>query len=93
MKYRMLYKILSCLYAAGESSSKGIYGEHPLNSLSLTEEEIYEIPYLVREGYVCIFESVWGRSMQFTTKGLETFCSLDEEIYLNSITNYRGVIE
>ena len=29
MKYRMLYKILSCLYAAGESSSKGIYGEHP----------------------------------------------------------------
>lgn len=93
MKYYMLYKILSCLYAAGESSSKGIYGEHSLKSLALTEGEICEIPYLVREGYVCIFEGIWGRSMQFTTKGLETFCSLDEEVYLNSITKYRGIIK
>ena len=79
--YHTFYRVLTALYDTGMQSSKGVYGVHSIESLRLTREERREVRGLRSKGYTYLFEEY----AQFTMKGLEDYCNMDDE-------DFRGAI-
>ena len=76
--YNTFYRVLTAIYDTGMQSSKGVYGEHSLESLRLTAEERRELRGLQSRGYIFLFDGY----VQFTMKGLEDYCNMDDEDFI-----------
>ena len=77
--YNTFYRVLTAIYDTG-CQSKGVYAVHSIESLRLTAEERRELRGLQSKGYIFLFDGY----VQFTMKGLEEYCNMDDEDFIGA---------